>query len=144
MLNPAEDTIAIFSNQDDEVNINTAWLQNADSQWVSFEDTNAYGIKISLAVKAVVCNPVGITEVLDNVSSVAFPNPTTGILNFNLNNENSNTTWVAYSTDGRICGNGTFNGTFNSLNVSNWNAGIYLFQLHQDGRYTSHKIQVIK
>lgn len=144
MFNAAGDSIAIFTTQEDPVNVNTAWLQNSESEWLSFEDTLAYEIKISLAVKAIVCNPVGITEVLENISSEAFPNPTAGILNFKLNQEDTNTTWVAYSIDGRICGNGIFNGTSNSLDVSNWNAGIYLFQLLQGGKYTSHKIQVIK
>jgi len=143
-LNAVGDSISIFTNQEDEVNSNTAWLQNSASEWFSFEDTAAYEIKISLAVKTIVCNPVGISEVLEPVSSVAFPNPTTGILNFKLKKESSNSTWVAYSIDGRICEKGIFDRASLSLDVSNWNAGIYLFQLQQNGKYTSHKIQLIK
>ncbi len=144
MLNPEEDTIAIFSNQDDEVNTNTAWLQNADSQWLPFQDTLAYEIKISLAIKAIVCNPVGIDEDLETATSIAFPNPSSGIVNFDLKNENRNSTWIAYSIDGRICGKGVFNETLSSLNISEWNAGIYLFQIQQNDKFSNHKIQLIK
>jgi hypothetical protein len=61
-----------------------------------------------------------------------------------LKNENRNSTWIAYSIDGRICGKGVFNETLSSLNISEWNAGIYLFQIQQNDKFSNHKIQLIK
>jgi len=144
ILEALGDSIAVFTNQDDILNTNTAWLQDSSNQWLPFEDTLAYGIKISLAIKAIICNHVGIEEIMEGPSSLAFPNPTNGIVNFTLYNGNTSATWEAYNMEGRACGKGTFNNKQNLIDFSNWNAGIYLFQLQQDGKFTSHKIQVIK
>jgi hypothetical protein len=144
MLNPEEDSIAVYSTQEDEVNVNTAWLQNSENEWFSFEDTLAYGIKISLGIKTIVCNPVGIKETLERISSLVFPNPTNGNISFSLNEGSKNTSWVAYNMEGKVCGKGLFYPGINNLNLSDWNAGIYLFQLNQSNSITNHKIQLIK
>jgi hypothetical protein len=144
MVNAAGDSIAIYTNQADSVNTNTAWLQNTDSDWFTFENQMTYEIKLSIAVKPIICNPVGIEDILKKPESKVFPNPTPGPINIEILDFQTPTSWIAFNMSGVICGIGVINSSQTSIDISNWSAGIYLFQLNQGGKYFTHKVQLIK
>jgi hypothetical protein len=123
------DTIAVYTNQFDEVNSNTAWVKFNDNSWLPFDAVPEYNGALSLAIRSIECSTVGIDEKKDEkLLFTLFPNPSPGpSFSLYLPTKAGKTRWEAFSSDGRLCGTGTFsNSTFQQLEFQ---AGVGIYHV---------------
>jgi hypothetical protein len=57
-----------------EINVNTAWFQDADQQWTEFSNPIPFNSPISLAIRPIICGTVGIQEYVQSPLEI-YPNP---------------------------------------------------------------------
>lgn len=139
----AEDTIAVYSNQIDKVNVNTAWLQDQDGQWDTFSSAETFGNALSIAARPVVCETVGISEPLVNQLKL-YPNPSTGKLNVQLPNYSVSQAWQVFAMDGSLVQEGKSSSNTITVDLTNATDGIYLFRTVQGKDILSSRISVIR
>ncbi|MCB0819769.1 MAG: hypothetical protein KDC13_04030 [Bacteroidetes bacterium] len=103
------DSIAVYTNQFDEVNTNTAWLKTSASEWISFDQVAEYDGPISLAIKSIECSTVGFDAAQPKQNFTLFPNPAqSGSFSVYLPANAGKTQWQVFATDGKLCGSGIF------------------------------------
>ncbi|MFL5752406.1 MAG: T9SS type A sorting domain-containing protein [Bacteroidia bacterium] len=76
------DTMAIFTNTQDQVTTNTAWLENSGVWYPYTDGTNGWGGSFSLGILPIVCPSTGIHSNVLESNIAMFPNPTSGLINF--------------------------------------------------------------
>lgn len=68
------DTIAIYTNQFDKINVNSAFVKRNSGEWFAFNDPEGFDGSLSLAIRSIQCSTVGIEEKrLPEIK--VFPNP---------------------------------------------------------------------
>jgi hypothetical protein len=139
----AEDTIAIYSNQIDKVNVNTAWLQDQDGQWDTFSSAETFGYALSIAARPVVCETVGITEPLVDQLNI-YPNPSTGKFNVQLPYYTVSQAWQVFAMDGSLILEGKSSSNSITFDLSDASNGIYFFRTIQGKDNLSSRISVIR
>ena len=122
-----EDTMAVYSNQIDSVNVNSAWLKNDSEQWFEFSAAETFESPISLAIRPIVCGTVQIEEV-QNQPLLVYPNPTQGIFQVVFPDKNASHSWQVFSMDGRLIRSGSVSTNSLQLDISDAPAGIYLIR----------------
>jgi hypothetical protein len=128
------DTLAIYSNQFDSVNVNTAWFKNSDGEWTAFSDTSLYGQALSLAIKPVQCIPLAIeSATLQREQLLVFPNPLSQT-ELTVNHAFQNGVWQLYSMDGKLIQYGNLPaGSTLKLDMGAVPSGMYLVKI-ENGR----------
>jgi subtilisin-like proprotein convertase family protein len=121
----------------------------ADGIWtLSVEDAfNGDGGTIN-SVKLIICN---IQVPLSNEEAVfsnlkIYPNPTSGILNIDLGNQNLSTNSIIklYDVQGRIISSKEMNSPVDTINISNLSDGIYMVSIENGNSKTTKKIVLNK
>lgn len=139
----ATDTIAIYSNQIDKINVNTAWLQDFEDNWFTFDATETYSSALSLAIRPIVCSTVGVEEVLSS-ELLVYPNPSNGMVNVVFPAHFSASTWQIYSIDGRSVKKGTTTSDRLSLDFSDAENGVYILQTSDGKSVSSSRFSIIR
>lgn len=129
------DTVAIYTNQWDESNFNTAWVQRVNGEWHPF--TVAHDIAISLAIQPFLCSTVGIESRFQLPDVEVYPNPVSEILYLNLPRQ-SNWNWEFFSLGGKLYKSGSMKGESNSISVRDLPSGVYLLRI-RDGESIANK-----
>jgi hypothetical protein len=113
------DTLAVYSNQIDKVNINSAWCRDVAGTWYEYSDQNSFGQAISLAVSPIQCIPVAV-EKIQPLSLMAYPNPADNLIN--IIGGSGSKSWMLFTVDGRLVNSGwVFVLVGSSQNNSTWN-----------------------
>lgn len=81
-----------------------------------------------LQLDAITLSNTASVEENDIANSVIYPNPTSDVLNFNINGTEA-TAINIYSLDGKLLLTQEANGAKGSVNVSSLNAGMYIYQI---------------
>lgn len=69
------DTLALFTNYDDDPEFGNGWEQNADDSWFSYTDQQSWGLNIDHAIFPIVCQSTGLADPADKPLCFVFPNP---------------------------------------------------------------------
>lgn len=128
------DTIAVYSNQFDEVNINTAWLRTSTNTWLPFNNVPLFESGLSLAIQPVQCIPVSVESITHENDWMVFPNPASDVLQ--IRGLKSGERWMLISIDGRTIATGTES----TLSVAHLAEGLYLLVLQGQNRQQSRRI----
>lgn len=124
------DSIAVYTNQFDEVNTNTAWLKTSDSEWIAFDQVPECDGPISLAIRSIECSTVGFAASQPKQKFTLFPNPShSGSFSVYLPANAGKTNWQAFSADGRLCGSGIFSSSSYQQLEFNAGNGLYYIRL---------------
>jgi len=80
------DTLALWSNSDNNTVPGTAWEKWSSGDWYAMLDgENSWGLNISQAIHPILCTETGMLESIGREINVkAYPNPTTGDLYVSL------------------------------------------------------------
>ncbi len=87
---------------------------------------------------------IGLFDMNDELSINIFPNPTDGIVNYNITNSTGEVLLQVFDLKGKLLYNKNINKSDGTLNISKFPSGIYLFKLADNSNSTSHLIQVNK
>ncbi len=139
----AEDTIAVYSNQIDKVNTNTAWIKNFNGNWFEFNSDSTYGptVALSLAIRPVACTTVGM-EAVSTKNLLIYPNPSSAQLTVQFPNQSGIQSWQLFSVDGRAILNGRSTSSTLQIDTSIIPSGIYFFRSTDGKQGYSSKISV--
>ncbi|MCB9359787.1 MAG: T9SS type A sorting domain-containing protein [Flavobacteriales bacterium] len=120
---------------------NTVWAKEAGSGWL---DLSTYGVDSKGTVVAIVCdNVTGIQSHLSDLSSiVAYPNPTTGIVEVMLPRNNATVSVV--NMIGEEVANSSTTSNLLKLDLSNQPNGVYFIKVSSNGELTTKKILLSK
>jgi len=69
------DTLALFTNFDDDPDVGNGWEQDAVGGWYSYSDQNSWGLNIDNAIFPIVCQATGIDDLMVHDQLFVFPNP---------------------------------------------------------------------
>ncbi len=130
------DTIAVYSNQFDEVNVNTAWLRTSTNTWLPFNEVPFFELGLSLSIQPVQCIPVSVEDVAKTDDWMVFPNPASDV--FQIRGLQPGEHWMLISIDGRILGSGTDS----SISVTHLAEGLYFLVLQGRDKQQSRRIAV--
>jgi hypothetical protein len=124
------DTLAIHSNQFDEINTNTAWYMTSTGEWTAFSDTTLYGQALSLAIRPVQCIPLGTVQLEHTTSNLlVYPNPVSQS-ELTINHNLKKGVWQVISMAGKVLQVGEVNQeALLKLDVSALPPGMYLVKL---------------
>jgi|GEM_PF-2775762 len=78
----------------------------------------------------------------NNLIIKSFPNPTSNNINISLKGFNNNPTYTLTSVDGKIIASGNFNTNYHTLDLTNYNNGLYFLNVKDNSN--SKTIRVIK
>jgi len=137
------DTIAVYSNQIDVINVNTAWLQDSLQNWAEFSSPTTFNSPISLAIRPVICGTVGIQE-YDQSPLEIYPNPAQDFVHIVFPTSEKSHGWQMFSMDGKKVLSGITSDSHLELNCSDLAQGIYIFQENQNGRLFAHRIAIMR
>jgi len=129
------DSISLYSNQFDEVNVNSAWLKNAN-EWLPFSSPLAYDGALSLAARPFECSTVGINSLTKtNLKVTVYPNPSnTGTFSMEIPGNAKSVAWEAFSLDGKLINSGNLPGSGNHIIHLTDVSGIYFLKTILDGK----------
>ncbi len=138
-------TVALYTSTDGDQTPPTAWEQFSNNTWKRFDDSQSWGLDVSLAVFPVVCDASLGTENIAGMNEVTlYPNPTDGIINLILP-QSATYDLLIYDVMGRLIISKTIvnEGEFaHSLDLSGQKNGIYFIEIRQGNTTTSKKIIV--
>jgi hypothetical protein len=137
------DTIVVYSNQIDEININSAWFQDSLQQWSEFSNPTTFNSPISLAIRPVICGTVGIPEYVQSPLEI-YPNPAQDFVHIVFPTSEKIHAWQMFSIDGKKVLSGITSDSHLELNCSDLAQGIYIFQENQNGRLFAHRIAIMR
>ena len=137
------DTIVVYSNQIDEININSAWFQDSLQQWSEFSSPTTFNSPISLAIRPVICGTVGIQEYVQSPLEI-YPNPAQDFVHIVFPTSEKSHAWQMFSMDGKKVFSGIASDSHLELNCSDLAQGIYIFQENQNGRLFAHRIAIMR
>ena len=137
------DTIAVYSNQIDEININTAWFQDSIQQWAEFSSPSTFNSPISLAIRPIICGTVGIQEYVQSPLQI-YPNPAQDFVHIVFPTSKKSHGWQVFSMDGKKLLSGITSDSHLELNCSDLAQGIYIFQAIQNGKLFAHRIAIMR
>ena len=137
------DTIAVYSNQIDEININTAWFQDSIQQWAEFSSPSTFNSPISLAIRPVICGTVGIQEYAQSPLQI-YPNPAQDFVHIVFPTSEKSHLWQVFSMDGMKVLSGITSDSHIELNCSDLAQGIYIFQATQNGKLYAQRIAIMR
>jgi hypothetical protein len=98
------DTIAVYSNQFDSVNVNTGWFKSANDAWSRYDEANADSA-LSLAMRPIACLDVGLAPVESQTIHV-YPNPGNGTFYLEQQTQNPVLYWQLVSIEGKLISGG--------------------------------------
>lgn len=137
------DTIAVYSNQIDKINVNSAWFQDADQQWTEFSNPIPFNSPISLAIRPIICGTVGIQEpLLSNLQ--LFPNPGQESINIIFPSTEKAHRWQVISMDGGIVLSGQTSDSQIQLNCTELAQGIYIFHELLDRQMVATRFSIMR
>lgn len=137
------DTIAVYSNQVDKINVNSAWFQDADQQWTEFSNPIPFNSPISLAIRPIICGTVGIQEpLLSNLQ--LFPNPGQESINIIFPSTEKAHRWQVISMDGSIVLSGQTSDSQIQLNCTELAQGIYIFHELLDRQMVATRFSIMR
>lgn len=111
--------------------------QNNDNYWVKFTfisdsiDTGQEGLMFDELLVGILANTNSIYQL--NTLNV-FPNPTTNLLNFQLEEPIQNAQIRIYSTLGQLIETQNINDINTQINVSDWYSGVYFYGVYVEGQ----------
>ncbi len=139
----SSDTIAVYSNQIDKININTAWFQDSIQQWSEFSSPSTFNSPISLAIRPIICGTVGIQEFVQSPLQI-YPNPAQDFVHIVFPTSKKSHGWQVFSMDGKKLLSGITSDAHLELNCSDLAQGIYIFQAIQNGKLFAHRIAIMR
>jgi len=149
---PLTDRFSLFQADPRDVGgENTAMFYKND--WHSFDDNPWLVMRTSLAISAGLCDEIPVLGIKERklekklATESIYPNPTTGKLTVDLNENRSNRIDAeVFNISGRLLFSRRFDNSTNSLklDISGLNAGIYILKIKTDGFVTSAKITLIR
>ena len=137
------DTIAVYSNQIDVINVNTAWFQDSIQNWAEFSSPSTFDSPISLAIRPIICGTVGIQE-YDESPLQIYPNPGQDLVQFVFSSSEKSHSWQVFSMDGTKVLSGKTSDSHLELNCSELAQGIYIFQEIQRGKLIAHRFAIMR
>lgn len=139
----SSDTIAVYSNQIDKININTAWFQDSIQQWAEFSSPSTFDSPISLAIRPIICGTVGVQEYVQSPLQI-YPNPVQDFVHIVFPTSEKSHGWQMFSMDGKKVLSGITSDSHLELNCSDLDQGIYIFQAIQNGKLFAHRIAIMR
>lgn len=132
------DTVALYTNDDGETPVGTAWDKWNDNTWHAFSASNDWNINVSLYVKAIFC-PTQTTAIKENESIsnlLLYPNPSNGKVTITVDlKSQSKLDITVLNTLGEIVQNlsvaNTLGGNY-ELDMTNNAKGIYFVKVNTD------------
>ena len=98
---------------------------------------------VSDPIEITIVDNTGVEELLSQNNVNLYPNPTDGLLNINFDNYNSEVVNMQIiDLTGKVVKNGAFTNSFNKVDVSNLNKGIYFVKLQNGIFNESYKIVI--
>jgi len=137
------DAIAVYSNQIDVINVNTAWFQDSLQNWAEFSSPSTFDSPISLAIRPIICGTVGIQE-YDQIPLQIYPNPGQDLVQIVFPITEKNHIWQVFSMDGTKVLSGKTTDSHIELNCSDLTQGIYIFQEIQRGKLVAHRFAIMR
>ncbi len=137
------DTIAVYSNQIDVINVNTAWFQDSLQNWAEFSSPSTFNSPISLAIRPIICGTVGVQEFIQNPLQI-YPNPGQDFVHIVFPTSEKSHAWQVFSMDGKKVLSGITSDSHLELNCSDLAQGIYIFQAIQNGKLFAHRIAIMR
>lgn len=134
------DTLAIHSNQFDEINTNTAWYMTSAGEWTAFSDTTLYGQALSLAIRPVQCIPLGTEQTVHASEKLrVYPNPVSQS-ELSVSHSFKKGVYQVISTAGRVLQEGNFNQEeLLKLNIGQLPPGMYVVKLEDGSKIEAEK-----
>lgn len=124
------DSIAIYTNQFDEINVNTAWQRQSSGNWLPCNDDLALGNAVTLAVKSIQCSTVGIEEGSNKAQVKIYPNPSLdGNFTIEFPSQFGKTNWQCFGIDGKLNSEGQLSAEKYQTVTGPENPGIYYLRL---------------
>ncbi len=131
------DTLAIYSNQIDKVNTNTAWCRDAAGLWYEYSDQTSFGQAISLAVRPIQCIPVAVEKIKPMALKV-YPNPSDQLINIVAGDGPKS--WTLLSADGRLVNEGAVSNLVEfQISTASIPSGVYFLRLQE-----SNDVKVVR
>ncbi len=137
------DTIAVYSNQIDVINVNTAWFQDSLQNWAEFSSPSTFNSPISLAIRPIICGTVGVQEFIQNPLQI-YPNPGQDFVHIVFPTSEKSHAWQVFSMDGKKVLSGITSDSHLELNCSDLAQGIYIFQAIQNGKLFAQRIAIMR
>jgi len=135
--------VALYTSTDGDQIPSTAWEQFSNNTWKRFDDSQSWGLNVSLAVFPVVCDATLGTESIAGLSEVkVYPNPTDGQINLVLP-QTATYEVMIYDMMGRLIISQTISneGEFTHwLDLSEQKNGLYFIEIRQGNRITTKKV----
>jgi hypothetical protein len=127
------DSISLYTNQFDDVNVNSAWLKNS-GEWLSFDSPLAYDGALSLAAKPFQCSTVGIKSIdKQDLRINLYPNPSkSGVFSMEIPGNAKSVQYEAFSIDGKLIAIGDLPGSGNHVIRISDKPGIYFLRTTLD------------
>lgn len=127
------DSISMYTNQFDEVNVNSAWLKNS-GEWLPFSSPLAYEGALSLAAKPFQCSTVGIKTIeKQDLNITIYPNPSnSGVFSLDIPGNAKRVHYEAFSTDGKLIAQGQLPGSGNHIIHISDEPGVYILRTTAD------------
>ena len=137
------DAVAVYSNQIDVINVNTAWFQDSLQNWAEFSSPSTFDSPISLAIRPIICGTVGIQEFIQNPLQI-YPNPSQDFVHIVFPTSEKSHAWQVFSMDGKNVLSGITSDSHLELNCSDLAQGIYIFQGIQNGKLFAQRITIMR
>ena len=143
------DTLALVTNDENDSDVNTGWEMFSDGTWEPYDGDASWGLSLSHAIYAVVCNlTTAIPELnrMDEELLNIYPNPTSGkfIIDASLIQDEDYVIEV-YSTLGNnmMTIYKSKKDFMTEIDLSSYNQGLYLIHLiREDGQRIVKKVLV--
>lgn len=135
--------VALYTSTDGDQVPPTAWEQFSDNSWKRFDDSQSWGLDVSLAVFPVICDVTLGTESIAGLNEVkVYPNPTDGEINLILP-QTATYELRVYDMMGKliISKNIINQGEFTHvLDLSGQKNGIYFIEIRHGNTFTTQKV----
>lgn len=138
------DTLAVYSNQFDEINTNTAWLRDASNTWYAFDDPMTYGDALSLAMRPIQCIAVNIESLPTAETAIrVFPNPADAYVQ--LQGMPAGALWNLVAMDGRVVAQGQAQGLGQErIALDQCAEGLYLVSVQYENQRNSLRVLIAR
>ncbi|MFC2100270.1 PKD domain-containing protein [Bacteroidota bacterium] len=142
------DTLAIYTNTDNDVVPGTAWEMWSDSSWHEYNDSSSWGLDLVNAIYPYVCQTtVGMEMENYNNYVILYPNPTNARVNLIIKEEPVDINIQIYNSLGQMIDQVEIlknSDNIYTMDLSECDEGLYYVSIYLNSKKIVKKVSLIK